>query len=94
MLARVAHRSGVQPLDFFRLRLLRITDPAELRDLLTQLRREQRDLRRHVHDLMWHMRGSLGREEAWSLSPLERKDLLKLIEDRMKIAQKSGVPMI
>ncbi len=85
---------GVQPLDFFRLSLLRILDPAELREFLMRFRREQRDLRRHVHDLMWHMRGSLSREEAWTLSPDERRDLLKLVADRMKIVEKTGLPLI
>ena len=48
----------------------------------------------HVHSIMWHMRGSISREEAWHLSPDERKNLLKQIEDRIKQVEKTGLAVI
>jgi len=43
---------------------------------------------------MWHMRGSLSREEAWGLSPEERKAILKQIDDRVKQVEKTGIALI
>lgn len=43
---------------------------------------------------MWHMRGSLSREEAWTLSPDERRDMLKLVEGRVKVVEKTGLALL
>ena len=56
--------------------------------------KEQRDMRRSIFNLMWHMRGSLSREEAWMLSPAERDDIRHLIDERMKIVEKTHLPLI
>jgi hypothetical protein len=40
------------------------------------------------------MRGSLSREEAWTLSPQERADVWVLVEDRMKMTKESKMPLI
>jgi hypothetical protein len=40
------------------------------------------------------MRGGISREEAWSLAPVERADIMKFIEERMKIVEKTKLPMI
>lgn len=44
--------------------------------------------------LMWHMRGSLTREEAWTLSSDERKDIMAFIEERIKVVEKTGLPLL
>lgn len=58
------------------------------------LKREQKEIREHLINLMWHMRGSLSRNEAWVLSPQERTDILKYIEDRIKIVEKTKLPLL
>jgi hypothetical protein len=40
------------------------------------------------------MRGSLSREEAWTLSHSERLDIQKFIEERLKIVEKTRLPLI
>lgn len=47
-----------------------------------------------IHSLMWHMRGGLTREEAWRLSPDERKSMLKQIEERIKQVEKTGLAVL
>jgi hypothetical protein len=54
----------------------------------------QRELRRAIHNTMWHMRGSLSREEAWTLSPQERHDIDRLVKERMEMMQKTGLAVI
>lgn len=48
----------------------------------------------NIAELMWHMRGSLSREEAWTLSYHERQDLLKYIKERLAIVEKTGMPLL
>lgn len=55
---------------------------------------EQKKLRQQIHDIMWHMRGSLSREEAWTLSEVERRDMLEYIEGRLKLVEKTKLPLI
>lgn len=88
------NRDRVQPRDFFRRRLLALTSYEELRQFLGDLSSEQRELRRSVADMMWHMRGSLSREEAWTLSLAERDDIRRLIEERMKIVEKTNLALL
>jgi hypothetical protein len=40
------------------------------------------------------MRGGLSREEAWALSPVERADMVKFIESRVKIVEKTGLALL
>lgn len=47
-----------------------------------------------VAHIMWHMRGSLSREEAWTLSAEERKDIVKLIEEHKELTEKTGLPLL
>lgn len=51
-------------------------------------------MRKLMIAIMWHMRGSLSREEAWTLSPAERTDVLKSIEDRKELTEKTGLPLL
>jgi len=43
---------------------------------------------------MWYMRGSLSREEAWTLSIEERKDIMEMVNERMKIVKETKIPLI
>ena len=49
-----------------------MTDNAAIGEMLHEMQVEQREMRIVIHRIMWHMRGSLSRQEAWSL----------MIEDR------------
>jgi hypothetical protein len=40
------------------------------------------------------MRGGLGREEAWTLSHFERRDMMKLIDERVKLVEKTGLALL
>ena len=73
---------------------MRITDHQELQVLLSSMRREQHELMDHIHSIMWNMRGSISREEAWVMSNEERKGILKQIDERMKMVEKSGLALI
>lgn len=66
----------------------------EVREVISELRHEQQELRAHIVNLMWHMRGSLSREEAWTLSMEERKDIMRLIEERLKVVEKTRLPLL
>lgn len=65
-----------------------------IHSVLGEMRRDQQELRSHITSIMWHMRGSLSREEAWTLSYEERKDVLKFIDERLKIVEKTRMPLI
>ena len=56
--------------------------------------KEGKDLRKLIHNIMWHMRGSISREEAWHLSSQERQDFLELIEERVKAVEKTGLAIL
>lgn len=90
----MGHRDRVQPVNFFRSRILSIKSLDELRQYIGGMEKDQAMMRQAVHNLMWHMRGSLSREEAWILSPMERDDLRKFIEERMKLVEKTNLPLI
>lgn len=62
--------------------------------MLSGMAKEGKDLRKLTHNIMWHMRGSISREEAWSLSPQERLDFLELIEERVKAVEKTGLAIL
>lgn len=62
--------------------------------MIMALNKESKDLRKLVHNIMWHMRGSVSREEAWTLSQVERADIMELIEERVKTVEKTGLPLL
>jgi uncharacterized coiled-coil DUF342 family protein len=90
----VEHRYRVRPIKFFRQRLLRLTTGEQIAALVAEYRHERKQLRDHIVSLMWHMRGSLSREEAWTLSPDERTDIQEFIEERIKLVEKTKMPLI
>lgn len=51
-------------------------------------------LRKEIVEIMWYMRGSLSRNEAWSLSPTEREEIIEYITERMKVVEKTKLPLI
>ena len=87
-------RNRVQSFNFFRSRLIRITDNEELNEVLRDMQNEQREMRRAINAMMWGMRGSLSREEAWTLSHYEREDIKKLMEEHRDLTEKTGLPLL
>lgn len=61
---------------------------------MSEYRRDSHEIIAHIHNILWHMRGGVTREEAWTLSADERKNITKLIEDRVKIVEKTGLPLL
>jgi len=59
-----------------------------------EFKKDEKEIRRGIANILWHMRGGISREEAWCLSPREKEDIHKLIEDRMKLVEKTGLPLI
>jgi hypothetical protein len=55
---------------------------------------DQKQMTELITTLMWHMRGSLSREEAWMLSPQERQVIIKSIEDRKETTEKTGLALM
>jgi hypothetical protein len=80
--------------NFFRARLITLTDNDELYELLQVMKQEQHAIHHTTIRIMWHMRGSLSREEAWSLSPDERNEIMKLIEEHKDMTEKTGLPLL
>lgn len=62
--------------------------------MLHEMQTEQKELRMVVAQMMWYMRGSLSRQEAWTLSPEERKDVVRVVDERREITQKTGLPLM
>jgi hypothetical protein len=72
---------------------LRIVDVEELQGLLAEYQKDSKKLISQIHEILWHMR-SISREEAWSLSFDERKDILKQIEERVKLVETTKLPIL
>lgn len=84
----------IQPVNFFRATLLRLTSGEQLKEFLSSLERDQKKLRKDIVEIMWYLRGSLSRQEAWTLSPLERDEYIEYISERMKIVEKTKMALI
>jgi hypothetical protein len=58
------------------------------------MQRDQKTLRHTIVRIMWHMRGSLSREEAWTLSPIEREDIVALVDEHRDLVEKTGLALM
>ena len=70
-----------------------ITNNEEIGEFLREMQTERQELQKVMVRLMWHMRGSLSRDEAWCLSPAERNDIVHLIHEHNDVIEKTGLPM-
>lgn len=43
---------------------------------------------------MWYMRGSIGRDDAWRLSPIEREDIMEMVQERIKFVKETKLPIL
>lgn len=71
-----------------------LTDQAAIAEMLHEMQMEQKEMRIVTARLMWHMRGSLSRQEAWTLSIEERKDIVALIEEHKDLTEKTGLALM
>jgi uncharacterized protein (UPF0210 family) len=71
-----------------------MTDAEEIAEMLHAMQNEQAEMRAVTAQIMWHMRGSLSRQEAWTLSVEERRDMVKLIEQHKEMTEKTGMPLL
>lgn len=62
--------------------------------IIADYTREQQELTHSIHVLLFNMKGALNRNDVWALTPSERRDLFKIIDERTKLAQKMGVPYL
>jgi hypothetical protein len=56
--------------------------------------KERKELSKQINEIMWHSRGSLSREEAWTLSIEERKEHVDAIEKRIETTEKTGMVLL
>jgi len=75
------------------MRLLALTDPEQMTKFIDSHRAESEAITKQVTEIMWYMR-SLGREEAWTLSPNERKHIAALIESNVKRVNETKLPLL
>ena len=62
--------------------------------MLREMKQDQDNISQTTIRIMWHMRGSLSREEAWTLSIEERNEIMKLIEEHKELTEKTGLPLL
>jgi hypothetical protein len=62
--------------------------------IIAEYGHERKSIQKVITSIMWHMRGSISRDEAWSLCHEEREIISKFIEERIKVVEKTGLPMI
>jgi hypothetical protein len=54
------------------------------------LAKERDTIKQQITEICWYMRGSLTWEEAWSLSEVDRNDLIKFVGENAERFKKSG----
>lgn len=69
-------------------------DAEELNQYLQGMQVDQKEIRMATARIMWHMRGSLSRQEAWTISPEERNDFAKLIDEHRELTEKTGLALM
>lgn len=88
------HPGGVRSVEFFRARLLNTQTFEDVQGLIAEYTAAQNELIAHITQIMWHMRGGVTRDEAWALSPDERRAIMRLIDERVKLVEKTGLPIL
>jgi hypothetical protein len=90
----MANRDRVRPCKFFRSRLLSCRTAEAVQGLIDEHKKQMADLSSHITSVLWYMRGGMTREEAWTLSAAERKQVMALIEERIKVVKDTGLPIL
>jgi len=66
----------------------------EIPFILDEYVKEARAITKDITDIMWYMRGSLNREDAYHLSPKEREYIIALIQKNIENTSKSGIALL
>jgi hypothetical protein len=64
--------------------------------MISSFTRQNESLIHQINQLMYYFRGSLGRDDAWALSYVEREIAISFINDRFKDAgemMKAQIPV-
>lgn len=71
-----------------------VLEPEEIPVLLKTMESEQRAIIDQIIEIGWYMRGGVGREEAWTLSPYERSKIVKMIDKKIESINKTGIAIL
>jgi len=58
------------------------------------LAKERNAIHKQITEICWYMRGSVTWEEAWSLSDVDRNDMIKYVGDNAERFKKSGTVVV
>ena len=61
---------------------------------MEDLEKESKALIKQITEICWYMRGGISREEAWSLSFIERQEVFKLINENIKRTKDAKMPLL
>lgn len=64
----------------------------EIIELIESLERDSKALIKHIHQLVWHQRGGMTLDEAFTISYSDRELITQLIKDRMETTKESRLP--
>jgi hypothetical protein len=64
----------------------------EIIEMLNDLDKESKALKKDLLTICWYMRGSISYEDAVMLSYDDRLTINKIIESNLETAEKSGMP--
>lgn len=73
---------------------MRAVTPEEVSHIVKEYDADQRSFMELIVSLQWYMRGGLTREEAWATTPKERELYSELIADRIKLVEKTKLPLL
>lgn len=70
------------------------SNPEEIKKLLDEMEMSSKALTKEIADICWYMRGSVSWNEAWGLSPDQRRIIIKLIENNIERTEKAKMPLL
>lgn len=66
----------------------------EIEQEIKNLDKDSKAIRKEIFEIAWYMRGSVNIDQAFALSFEDREIINEIIEQNLKITQKSGIPFI
>jgi hypothetical protein len=63
-------------------------------EFIDSFAKARKELSKQIAELVWHLRGGLSRDEAWTLSIEERREYVEAIEKRIEVVEKTGLPLL
>lgn len=62
-------------------------------EVVNSYRKAANQISENIYQLMWYMRGGLGRDDAFTMSYQEREIAWKLIKENLESFSKAGMAM-